>query len=343
MKRKLGFTLIELLVVIAIISILAAIVVPNVNNWIARARMTNTVAEVQGIELALTQMLNDAQRQNARQIFSEFPTPQELAGVDESPDDPPLYYNVLPSVMDRMQAMGYSVFEAEVELYTQAFYILLRQGRNAVNAQNYLPLTISGGTGDLDDDIEMLVRIDPNVRGNLGTSYMDVGTDPWDNRYRIWPGPWSRELERTYGPVEEGGIGFFQRDSEYHGDARNRVAIPFRSFREGVEYDDGSFEPYQYTTLRRREAEQRVPGNPPVDGRFGFPAPTDQQFFVYSRGADGVSNQNYRLREQGNSGSYGHVFEDYVFDVPMDIERVGGGDDINNWDNQQGWSRWYTN
>lgn len=36
MNRRTGFTLVELLVVIAIISILAAIVVPNVARWIRK-------------------------------------------------------------------------------------------------------------------------------------------------------------------------------------------------------------------------------------------------------------------------------------------------------------------
>ncbi len=337
MKRKLGFTLIELLVVIAIISILAAIVVPNVNNWIARARMTNTVAEVQGIELAMTQMLNDAQRQNARAIFDRFPTPQELYGTVSPQHD--LYADELDAVREWLRA-DENPFRAEVELYTRAFYSLLRQGRNAGDPEHSDPGAIRLTFGEEGEEagtfLVMWVGIDPSVRPNLGTSYMDVGRDPWDNRFRIWPGPWNRDIQNDYGPprdeqsAENEGVYQFE---PYPADTRH-VPTPFRSFREGEETAAGEWIPYQYTSTERNRAERDTPGNPRADYRYGFPAPTDQQFYIYSTGADGESNQNYRLFR-------GHI-ED-IYEAPFDVERIGGGDDINNWDNNQGWSRWYTN
>lgn len=69
MVRKHGFTLIELLVVIAIISILAAIVVPQVSDWVNRSRMTKAVAEIQNVETALTKMLADADKSRFQQFF----------------------------------------------------------------------------------------------------------------------------------------------------------------------------------------------------------------------------------------------------------------------------------
>ena len=183
----------------------------------------------------------------------------------------------------------------------------------------------------------MWVGIDPDVRPNLGTSYMDIGTDPWDNRFRIWPGPWNRERQRDYGPPrdeqspENEGVYQFE---PYPNQESRFVPIPFRSFREGVETAAGEWIPFQYTTAERNRAERDVPGNPRADYRYGFPAPDGQQFYIYSTGADGESNQNYRLPG-------GHI-ED-IYTAPFDVERIGGGDDINNWDNQQGWSRWYTN
>ena len=70
MLRKRGFTLIELLVVIAIISILAAIVVPNVMKYLRKARATKAFSEIKNVELAMTKLLSDADRKSFMQLFT---------------------------------------------------------------------------------------------------------------------------------------------------------------------------------------------------------------------------------------------------------------------------------
>ena len=69
MRNKRGFTLVELLVVMAIIAILAAIVVPNAAKFIARAKVTRALAEIQGMETAITAMVADAGRSSLGQVF----------------------------------------------------------------------------------------------------------------------------------------------------------------------------------------------------------------------------------------------------------------------------------
>ena len=69
MRRSVGFTLVELLVVVAIISILAAIVVPNVADYIGQARVARALSEIKGAELALTKMLADSGKSSFRHIF----------------------------------------------------------------------------------------------------------------------------------------------------------------------------------------------------------------------------------------------------------------------------------
>jgi len=53
-----------------------------------------------------------------------------------------------------------------VVLQSDVFYKLLRRGRDA-------------GVG-----------LDTEVRHRLGYAYMLIGTDPWDNRYHFYMGPW---------------------------------------------------------------------------------------------------------------------------------------------------------
>ena len=80
MKRISGFTLVELLVVIAIISILAAIVVPNVTDYLARAKRARAEAEINGVELATL-----AVSLGGIETLIEHPASMTHAGV--SPDE----------------------------------------------------------------------------------------------------------------------------------------------------------------------------------------------------------------------------------------------------------------
>lgn len=52
-RRSGGFTLIEIMIVVVILAILAAIIVPNVINKPAQARMTRARTDIQGIVSAL--------------------------------------------------------------------------------------------------------------------------------------------------------------------------------------------------------------------------------------------------------------------------------------------------
>ena len=52
-KRKKGFTLIELMAVIAIIAVLAAVLVPTVNGYITRSKMTAILTQVRNAVTAI--------------------------------------------------------------------------------------------------------------------------------------------------------------------------------------------------------------------------------------------------------------------------------------------------
>lgn len=79
-KRNLlakGFTLIELLIVIAIIGILAAVAVPAYNNYVTRARLTETAVQLGHFARAFKMW---------EQINGHYPTDSDLILPPDAPD-----------------------------------------------------------------------------------------------------------------------------------------------------------------------------------------------------------------------------------------------------------------
>ncbi|MEX0731065.1 MAG: pilin [Aquisalimonadaceae bacterium] len=57
MKTQKGFTLIELMIVVAIIGILAAIAIPQYQDYVARSQVSRVVGEGSGVRTAVEEML----------------------------------------------------------------------------------------------------------------------------------------------------------------------------------------------------------------------------------------------------------------------------------------------
>ncbi|WP_448506150.1 type IV pilin protein [Immundisolibacter sp.] len=60
-----GFTLIELMIVVAIISILAAIAIPNYNDYIIRSKITEAVGTLSDVRVRMEQYFQDNRFYNA--------------------------------------------------------------------------------------------------------------------------------------------------------------------------------------------------------------------------------------------------------------------------------------
>jgi len=298
-RARKGFTLVELLAVIAIIGILAAIVVPNVARYIARSRVAKAVSEINNAELALTGALSDT----GRSSFREFLTQTQRQNLDcwshsINQTDP------FPTD-DCTQIDGLDAVLAARDFYDEFFYELLRQGKNSVTLQDVVV---------------------PEVRQKLGSSYMDIGNDPWGKRYHFWMGP-------LRGPV------------------------PFRAYRvlDGVEVDDPGISAadcdpdpnlcdlYIFTPERRQQEQNEMPGQPAADeGAFGNTGGPYGSFGTYPHAYGYPGSRDlavYIWSEGPNSVNDGHLL------IQLGVAEVdtgapiflGGGDDPNNWDNESGW------
>ncbi|NLN91709.1 MAG: prepilin-type N-terminal cleavage/methylation domain-containing protein [Candidatus Hydrogenedens sp.] len=312
MKQNRGFTLVELLVVMAIIAILASIVVPNVQRYIVRARVTRAVAELNGMELSLTAITTDAGRANFGQMFKKNAV-REPVGSD-SPDSLPATIAAAqgafpddiiqigwPADMSNPNAFNYETFERAANVYARVVYDLLRLGRDSLAT---------------DDSIAPLY-IDRDVLAKLGTNYMDIGLDPWGQVYRAWPGPW--------------------RFSTVGADPGKRWPIPFRIFSIDMSNTDSAsrftVKPDGYEFSPQEEMLYAIEDAATWPSEVNRPAQPNKPAFLWSYGGNSRSSQMLY------QAAYGPDKNDWFY--PESEEDIAGGDDVNNWDNGGSWQRFY--
>lgn len=285
MKRSLnkGFTLVELLVVMAIISLLAAIVVPNVINYIRQGRATKARADISGLESALVKILSDSGRGNLGQLFN----PDVVGGaIGVQPGD----------------TLTSDSFKAAQNIYTQAIYVILRQGRSAL--------------GESVNGIPLNQLLNAGVIYKLSSSYVELGFDPWGKLYNIYPGPW---------PTGNGLIPFRKFLAETAASDKDR--LPGSGSRGDV---------LTLVDLPDADTGQTI--------TVGYPAPRDKVAFIWSNGENlasgaAIYNPNGYVSTGDPEADLANFYD--VVNNADDLLLAVGGDDVNNWDNGNSWTRFY--
>lgn len=192
---------------------------------------------------------------------------------------------------------GLNAFEASAALYSRTTNELLVYGYNAPSRLANLPDQLSISSSEV-----LNTNATKLLRSTYSSSYV---TDPWGNSYRFFVGPWPSELGpvlfRTYGRTTETRI----------------TGHSTSQLEDNAAFADG-------LTIIQDDIE------------CGFPAAVDQEFYIWSFGANGLSDQplfDPALIYAAPTRRH------YRENAPHNYH--GGGDDINNWDKMHTFFQFY--
>jgi type IV pilus assembly protein PilE len=122
-----GFTLIELMIVIAVIGVLAAIAIPNYNDYVIRSRITRATAAMSDMRVRMEQFFQDNRVYptacNAAPTAAQIALPPAADNPDFTFTCPTLTastFQVLATGVGKMAGFSYTVNEANARTSTIA-------------------------------------------------------------------------------------------------------------------------------------------------------------------------------------------------------------------------------
>jgi hypothetical protein len=192
---------------------------------------------------------------------------------------------------------GLNAFEASVQVYTLSIHAFILHGANAPTQFAQSEVDAHRRIAEVYDLKEI-----QHYKG-FGSDYVDYLEDDWGNPYQIFIGPWPEELGpvlfRVYGPG---------------GDELSGIAHPERSNLPNTEdgFSDGQRDMLTVNT---------------ETGHHGFLVSGDLDMYIWSYGANDRSDQPiYDPSHEYAPPSIRH------YRMHAKEKYLGGGDDINNWD-----------
>ncbi|MEA9750987.1 pilin [Xanthomonas campestris pv. raphani] len=110
MSKSAGFTLIELMMVIAIIAALAAIAIPQYNDYTARTQLSEAVVLLGGLKTPIAEQFADDNTASSCSIpTNSVTTGRYVAGITASPSTPCVLIARIPVIGVNAQVAGATV------------------------------------------------------------------------------------------------------------------------------------------------------------------------------------------------------------------------------------------